>query len=764
MLRDINPNVEATFNWAQWTPNTSLKLCNVPWDSSYRDLARFDSPQKQREWFARRPGVDRVHGVMHMFGQPVRVELPFNEASNYNYIVVYNDYPDLETPRYWYYFINHVDYINAHTTQLTVQLDVWQSFQHVLKFGSCYVVRGHIGIANENQMTDYGRSYLALPEGLDTGSEMVTVNQQYKSLIATQPPVTESGVTLNEGLSYGVVVVSTTDLEASAGTESKPTLKAASGSEFENMLNGAQILYLDSILAFRSFLGIASSYSWVTQGICNIYMIPSLDKDFIKESATEVTQLFGDDISTGVNAKYIKGHVFKFPQPAIKSASRYEDFMTVADFRDNFNIPERYKNLKKLTCYPYATIECTCLNGTNITYKPENIQSADLTIREVHNYAPNGARLNFYPVGYNKAGASEVLPLGEGKGVPIDSGEMLDAAFGISNFPQFVIVNNGAQLVMANSAYTRSYGQQSADWTYQKARMGISQSLAATAMQNQYNTQANKLAIGNRNANNAIQATSLNTSLDNTTYINNQRADLAQLNNVANGVVGVVGNAASGNVGGAVSALGGAVMNGVNTEANRSINNTAAQLSTANSLSTNAATTSQANTYGSQTTALSNQLAQNMADMNADYAQRSAFGDYQNTIAGINAQVQQMQLTPPTTSGAIGGDGFNLANGIVGVLVRFKTCAPSALRSVGEYMLRYGYFIQRFITPPQSLECMTKFTYWQMQECYVRGDLPEQYRQTIKGVFESGTTIWADPDDIGVTDWADNDPLPGISY
>lgn len=200
---------------------------------------------------------------------------------------------------------------------------------------------------------------------------------------------------------------------------------------------------------------------------------------------------------------------------------------------------------------------------------------------------------------------------------------------------------------MANSAYTRSYSQQSADWAYQKAQMGISQSLAATAMQNQYNTQANKLAIGNRNANNAIQATSLNTGLDNTTYINNQRADLAQLNNVVNGVVGVAGNAASGNVGGAVSALGGAVMNGVNTEANRSINNTAAQLSAANSLSTNAATTSQANTYGSQTTALSNQLAQNMADMNADYAQRSAFGDYQNTIAGINAQVQQMQLTPP---------------------------------------------------------------------------------------------------------------------
>ena len=60
--------------------------------------------------------------------------------------------------------------------------------------------------------------------------------------------------------------------------------------------------------------------------------------------------------------------------------------------------------------------------------------------------------------------------------------------------------------------------------------------------------------------------------------------------------------------------------------------------------------------------------------------------------------------------------------------------------------------------------CMTHFTYWQMQECYIRGTLPEQYRMAIKGMFEQGVTVWASPDDIGVLDWADNDPLPGIAY
>ena len=241
--------------------------------------------------------------------------------------------------------------------------------------------------------------------------------------------------------------------------------------------------------------------------------------------------------------------------------------------------------------------------------------------------------------------------------------------------------------------------------------MGISQSLAATAMQNQYNTQANKLAIGNRNANNAIQATSLNTSLDNTTYINNQRADLAQLNNVVNGVVGVAGNAASGNVGGAVSALGGAVMNGVNTEANRSINQYRRP------------------TFHGELDEY--QRGHNKSGQHIRLSDYSAFkpvvpnhGGYER---GLCATFRVRRLSKhhcgyQRTGAADATDTpdhirchrrrrFYLANGIVGVLVRFKTCAPSALRSVGEYMLRYGYFIQRFITPPQSLECMTKFTY-----------------------------------------------------
>ena len=213
--------------------------------------------------------------------------------------------------------------------------------------------------------------------------------------------------------------------------------------------------------------------------------------------------------------------------------------------------------------------------------------------------------------------------------------------------------------------------------------------------------------------------------------------------------------------------IGGIVQNGIATTgmyASRDIANDTAAANTANSVATNAAQTSQANSYAQRAQQIQGTSSALMAGQNYRLATRFAEGDYENTIAGINAQVQQMQMTPPTTSGAAGGDSFNLANGIMGVLVRFRTCAPSALRSVGEFMLRFGYFVQRFITPPASLQCMEKFTYWQMQECYVRGMLPEQARLAIKGMFERGVTVWDRPEYIGVTDWADNDPLPGIGY
>lgn len=764
MVDDVNPYVESGFSWAEWTPNTMLKLCRVPWDASYRDIVRFASRETQREWFDGLDGVQCRPATMHVFGAPVRVDMPFNQASNYNYLVAVNDYPELGSVRAWYYFIESVEYVNAHTTQLTLMLDVWQSFQHDVTFGSCYVTRGHIGVANERQWDDYGRATLALPEGLDTGAETVVTSQSYRSLVSSRPA--QPGFK-SPTLDYGVIVVATTDLVASGGTVEKPSLKTAQGSQFENQSNGAGVYYFDTADDFTRIMQAGSSFPWVTQGITAIYAIPKISADYVAEAGHEVTQFFGNG-----TAGVIRGHVYTFGWEA-RSDNRYDDIISIRNFRDNFNIPNRYRNLRKLRCYPYSVVECSCLNGSNVVYRPEDIQSDDLVIRETWNYAPPSPRLNFYPVNYNAGGAATVdSPSGNGAGLPIDGGEMLNVSFGITNFPQFMVVNNGASLAMANSAYSRAYAERSAGWAQQKATMSAANTLSQAGTSIRTQQEMTQLGVTNRNALNTIAANSLNQSLAIGQANTNAMTDLNISQNNAQTAWGLVSNASgalmSGNVAGLVGGtVGGIVQNGIaNTglRASRDIANETAAANTANSVATNAAQTSQANAYAQRAQQIQGTSNALMAGQNYRLATRFAEGDYENTIAGINAQVQQMQMTPPTTGGAVGGDSFNLANGIMGVLVRFRTCAPSALRSVGEFMLRFGYFVQRFIVPPASLQCMEKFTYWQMQECYVRGTLPEQARLAVKGMFERGVTVWARPEYIGVTDWADNDPLPGIGY
>lgn len=774
MIDDANPYVESNFSWAEWTPNTTLKLCRVPWDASYRDIVRFASRETQQEWFDKLGGAECRPATMHVFNTPARVELPFNEASNWNYLVAYNDYPELEGPRAWYYFIQRVEYVNAHCTQLVLMLDVWQSFQHDVTFGSCYVTRGHIGVANEHQWDDYGRTYLALPEGLDTGSEMVTTSQEYRSIIEGRHHDIDGGGV--DWVDYGLIVVSTTNLTDDPGSTSEPKLATASGAIFEQETDGCSVYYCDNRMAYvANIMALGTLFPWVTQGICAVYMVPKIPQDYVSRYGSRVTKIYGQTVSE----QY--GNIYSF-NSSLDSDLRYEDVMAIANFRNKFNIPARYRNLRKLRCYPFCVIECSCLNGTVITYRPEDIQSDTLTVRETYTYAPSGARINFYIPGYNEAGAGTTIPLrinGKDMGLPIDGGEMLNASFGITNLPHFSVVNNGGALAMANSAYTRAYAQESAQWTRQKALTSANVANSNAALQREYATRQTNWANENRTANNAITANSLNQSLaigqNQTSQMANLQVEQNIKNNNLNGMAGIIGGGlnavASRSPLGVVNAVGGAFLGSAHTDiANYGINssaavsNSTAAASTANQLATNAAATSQANAYASGATGLSNQLSAITSQANYGLADYAAQGDYQNAIAGINAQVQQMQLTPPTTSGALGGDMFNLSNGIMGVLVRFKTCAPSALRAAGEYMLRYGYFVQRFVTPPASLECMEKFTFWQMQEAYVRGTLPEEYRLTIKGMFERGVTVWDKPEYIGVTDWADNEPLPGIGY
>ena len=67
--------------------------------------------------------------------------------------------------------------------------------------------------------------------------------------------------------------------------------------------------------------------------------------------------------------------------------------------------------------------------------------------------------------------------------------------------------------------------------------------------------------------------------------------------------------------------------------------------------------------------------------------------------------------------------------------------------------------------PPGDLRCGENFTYWKMQAVSLGGDqIPELFRETIRGIFEKGVTVWTDPNKMYTVDLTENAPLPGVSY
>jgi hypothetical protein len=150
-------------------------------------------------------------------------------------------------------------------------------------------------------------------------------------------------------------------------------------------------------------------------------------------------------------------------------------------------------------------------------------------------------------------------------------------------------------------------------------------------------------------------------------------------------------------------------------------------------------------------------------DTNKVYGDAVARGDYQTAIAGIQAKVQDAKLIQPTTSGQVGGDAFLLSTYKWGYDIKVKMLQPAAMNAIGEYWLRYGYAVQRFGTMPANFMVCEKFTYWKLRETYITAaDCPETFKQTLRGIFEKGVTVWANPADIGMIDIADNAPLDGI--
>jgi hypothetical protein len=696
------------FHWSVWTEDTQLTLVNVRWNSDYRDLVRFADRAALDAWIDAQPNLQYNNYSYLPFQRNVSIDAPINSVFPYNYVRARNSLTPVpgDQQRSYYYFIVGVDYVSPETTMLTLQLDVWQTFGYEVAFGSSYVERGHIGIANQNSFNGYGRDYLTELEGFDLGGEYRTVHVETNSILGT-------------ATTPWILICSTADLSVNPGTADAPQIQSAPPSFFQNTPSGPSWYYFKTEGDFVGFMESIVTSPWIGQSIISITAIPPFTRYYAGFVETPIT----------VNGQTL----YKVPAdaPVPHSTAALPGWRDAA-FITNI-LGARYAALKKFLTFPYMLLELTTWTGSPAVLKPEMWQDPDATVRELSAMVPPGQRIVIHPLRYNAdAETQNALTETQTDQQWDDYGEFLDLAVTISNFPTFAVVNSMALSYLASNRNSLNYAFTNAAWDQQRAIAGAQAGAD----------------VASRGIQNQAQQSGIANTLDSQTAGNNAMAAMQ----VA--AIGAAGSVAGGTAGGGAAGAAGGAIDGVAGMVSASVQSNNMLANTGLAIGARGAST------------IANmQAAGSIRDTNQQYANFAANGDYAMARLATVAKMQDARMIQPSTAGQVGGDAFNLINGALGWSLRWKMPNLKVLRQIGDFWLRYGYAVHQYVTLPTDLMVMTRFTYWKLSETYLGvAPVPEGFKQTIRGIFEKGVTVWRDPDDIGAIDWADNQPVAGISY
>ena len=204
--------------------------------------------------------------------------------------------------------------------------------------------------------------------------------------------------------------------------------------------------------------------------------------------------------------------------------------------------------------------------------------------------------------------------------------------------------------------------------------------------------------------------------------------------------------------------------------------------SNANSLASK--NTSDANALASKTTADSNAQAshdttqtnlqkswdatrlnldatQKVSKENAVFTQDASLLNAQANLS-LAQQLWQMgaenhKTDSPITRGSFTGDPTMDLWGQRGVEIRVKTQPLGAIASAGSEMLRYGYRLdQSWVWTGWSV--MKHFSYWKCSDVWLTPSsaFAELGKATVRGIIESGVTVWRKPEEIGTVPVTEN--------
>lgn len=123
------------------TPQTDLYLLKVPLEMDDINQLTFANATAQHNYFNGLPKIGFDDFTYQRKDGTIRVPALYDNIINYNYVMYRNDaYSD----KWFYAFIEDMEYLNDNVTLVKIRSDVWQCWQFDLRYKQTFVEREHV--------------------------------------------------------------------------------------------------------------------------------------------------------------------------------------------------------------------------------------------------------------------------------------------------------------------------------------------------------------------------------------------------------------------------------------------------------------------------------------------------------------------------------------------------------------------------------------------------------------------------------------------
>jgi hypothetical protein len=399
-------------------PQTTIKLCTVPWGDTTKHTLLFDSKDKQDAYFNGLTGLTFNEFTYIRKDSAIKIGLNIDLIRNYNYLYYTNydsnisDMGITKTPKTYYCFILGREHVNENTTKLYIKCDEIQTYMTEILSDTTsisYINRQHIAV-NDDRLSKLRGN--CVQENLETGDYIRGQQLNVSSMASTSysnitwPDNTSDYTKETYGTPAYFVVVGCTQSIFGANT-------VTNGRMFGNIYSGLTYYAFSVASDISSFLSYLNATAQI-DAIFNMFMIP---KTICKWQYLAVSKTYKPE-GAGSSSEYLIhyftpiGDSLEIMDNIYIPPKRSDGTQSVSDAWDRFlytgysgatlNTSNSYKpHNAKLYTYPYCYLQV--LNGESnaMTLKFEQFDDPNINNFVIIGVLAQGGSIVCYPKNYN---------------------------------------------------------------------------------------------------------------------------------------------------------------------------------------------------------------------------------------------------------------------------------------------------------------------------------------------------------------------------